>query len=77
GGGLVVYYAGTCWGAALESYPVSGWVKVMQLYVTSVFSCIQLLLPLLRRSASAEIPGRVMNLGSVAGISAMGEQAYA
>ena len=69
--------AGTSWGAALESYPVSGWEKVMQLNVTSVFSCIQQLLPLLRRSASAENPARVINIGSVAGISAMGEQAYA
>lgn len=51
--------------------------KVMQLNVTSVFSCIQQLLPLLRRSASAENPARVINIGSVAGISAMGEQAYA
>ncbi|HCH0454886.1 TPA: 3-oxoacyl-ACP reductase RhlG [Pseudomonas aeruginosa] len=74
---ILVNNAGTSWGAALESYPVSGWEKVMQLNVTSVFSCIQQLLPLLRRSASAENPARVINIGSVAGISAMGEQAYA
>ena len=64
-------------GAPLESYPVKGWEKVMQLNVTSVFSCIQQLLPLLRKAGSAQSPARVINIGSVAGISSLGEQAYA
>ena len=47
---ILVNNAGTTWGAPLESYPAKGWEKVMQLNVTSVFSCIQQLLPLLRLS---------------------------
>ncbi|MGL4318974.1 MAG: SDR family oxidoreductase [Pseudomonas sp.] len=74
---ILVNNAGTTWGAPLESYPVKGWEKVMQLNVTSVFSCIQQLLPLLRKAGNAQSPARVINIGSVAGISSFGEQAYA
>ena len=63
---ILVNNAGTTWGAPLESYPVKGWEKVMQLNVTSVFSCIQQLLPLLRKGGSAANPARVINIGSVA-----------
>ena len=74
---ILVNNAGTTWGAPLESYPVKGWEKVMQLNVTSVFSCIQQFLPLLRQAGSAANPARIINIGSVAGISSFGEQAYA
>ncbi|PAU52063.1 3-oxoacyl-ACP reductase [Pseudomonas sp. PIC25] len=74
---ILVNNAGTTWGAPLESYPAKGWEKVMQLNVTSVFSCIQQLLPLLRRAATEANPARVINIGSVAGITSFGEQAYA
>ena len=74
---ILVNNAGTTWGAPLESYPVKGWEKVMQLNVTAVFSCIQQLLPLLRKAGNAQSPARVINIGSVAGISSFGEQAYA
>jgi NAD(P)-dependent dehydrogenase (short-subunit alcohol dehydrogenase family) len=74
---ILVNNAGTTWGAPLESYPVKGWGKVMQLNVTSVFNCIQQFLPLLRKAGSAANPARIINIGSVAGISSFGEQAYA
>ena len=74
---ILVNNAGTTWGAPLESYPAKGWEKVMQLNVTSVFSCIQKLLPLLRKAGSATNPARVINIGSVAGITSHGEDAYA
>lgn len=73
---ILVNNAGTSWGAPLEEFPVKGWEKVMQLNVTSVFSCTQQLLPLLRKAGTAASPARVINIGSVAGISAFGEQAY-
>ena len=74
---ILVNNADTTWGAPLESYPVKGWEKVMQLNVTAVFSCIQQLLPLLRKAGSEASPARIINIGSVAGISSFGEQAYA
>ncbi|NQD94514.1 SDR family oxidoreductase [Pseudomonas sp. CrR25] len=74
---ILVNNAGTTWGAPLESYPAKGWEKVMQLNVTSVFGCIQQLLPLLRKAGSADNPARIINIGSVAGITSHGEDAYA
>ncbi|KAF1067920.1 MAG: Rhamnolipids biosynthesis 3-oxoacyl-[acyl-carrier-protein] reductase [Pseudomonas citronellolis] len=74
---ILVNNAGTTWGAPLESYPVSGWEKVMQLNVTAVFSCIQQLLPLLEKAGNAQSPARIINIGSVAGFASLGEQAYA
>ncbi|MDD0999000.1 SDR family oxidoreductase [Pseudomonas sp. TNT2022 ID1044] len=74
---ILVNNAGTTWGAPLESYPIKGWEKVMQLNVTSVFNCIQQFLPLLRKAGSEVNPARIINIGSVAGISSFGEQAYA
>ncbi len=74
---ILVNNAGTTWGAPLESYPASGWEKVMQLNVTAVFSCIQQLLPLLKKAGSAQSPARVINIGSVAGVTSHGENAYA
>lgn len=73
---ILVNNAGTTWGAPLESFPMSGWDKVMQLNVSSVFGCIQQLLPLMRKAASAQNPARIINIGSVAGLSSMGENAY-
>jgi len=74
---ILVNNAGTTWGAPLESYPAKGWEKVMQLNVTAVFSCIQQLLPLLRKAGSEQNPARVINIGSVAGLTSHGEDAYA
>lgn len=73
---ILVNNAGTTWGAPLESFPMSGWDKVMQLNVTSIFTCIQKLLPLLKNAANAQNPARIINIGSVAGITASGENAY-
>ncbi len=74
---ILVNNAGTTWGAPLETYPVKGFEKVMQLNVTSVFLCIQKLLPLLRKAGNSDNPARVINIGSVAGITSHGEEAYA
>ena len=73
---ILVNNAGTTWGAPFESFPVSGWEKVLQLNVTSIFSCIQTLKPLLKKAGTAQNPARIINIGSVAGMSALGESAY-
>ena len=73
---ILVNNAGTTWGAPLESYPAKGWEKVMQLNVTSVFGCIQQMLPLLREAGSAACPARVINIGSVAGMKTERLSAY-
>ena len=59
--------AGATWGAPLDQFPESGWDRVMDLNVKSVFFLTQKLLPLLRRAGSAEDPARIVNIGSIAG----------
>lgn len=64
---ILVNNAGTTWGASVEDFPESGWDKVMDLNVKSLFFLTQRLLPLLRAGAE---PGRsrIVNIGSVNGL---------
>ncbi|MDZ7671145.1 MAG: SDR family oxidoreductase [Gammaproteobacteria bacterium] len=65
---ILVNNAGVSWGAPLDEFPEIGWDKVMDTNVKGVFFLTQKLLPLLRRSASAEDPARVINVGSIDGL---------
>jgi NAD(P)-dependent dehydrogenase (short-subunit alcohol dehydrogenase family) len=65
---ILVNNAGAAWGAPMEEYPESGWDKVMNLNVKSVFFLTVKLLPLLRKAGSDEDPARVINIGSVDGL---------
>lgn len=65
---ILVNNAGATWGAPLDEFPENGWDKVMDTNVKGVFFLTQQLLPLLRKSANADDPARVINVGSVDGI---------
>jgi 2-deoxy-D-gluconate 3-dehydrogenase len=65
---ILVNNAGATWGAPIDEFPEAGWDKVMNTNVKAVFFLTQQLLPLLRESATAETPARVINVGSVDGI---------
>jgi 2-deoxy-D-gluconate 3-dehydrogenase len=65
---ILVNNAGAAWGAPIDTFPEAGWDKVMNTNVKAVFFLTQKLLPLLRRSASAATPARVVNIGSIDGI---------
>jgi NAD(P)-dependent dehydrogenase (short-subunit alcohol dehydrogenase family) len=65
---LLVNNAGATWGAPLEDYPDSAWDKVLSTNVKAVFDLTVALLPQLRAAASADDPGRVVNIGSIDGI---------
>ena len=52
----------------MDAFPETGWDKVMDLNVKSVFFLIQKLLPLLDRAGCAGNPARVINIGSIDGI---------
>ena len=65
---LLVNNAGATWGAPLEDYPDSAWDKVLATNVKAVFDLTVALLPRLRAGASAQDPGRVVNIGSIDGI---------
>lgn len=65
---ILVNNAGVSWGAPLDEFPEIGWDKVMDTNVKGVFFLTQKLLPLLRNSASADDPARVINIGSIDGL---------
>ncbi len=65
---ILVNNAGAAWGAAFEEFPESGWDKTMDLNVKSLFFLTQALFGSLKKAASAERPGKVINIASIDGI---------
>jgi NAD(P)-dependent dehydrogenase (short-subunit alcohol dehydrogenase family) len=65
---ILVNNAGATWGGKLDDFPETGWDKVMDLNVKSVFFLTQKLLPLLQAAASPADPARVINIGSIDGL---------
>ncbi|MFA9429529.1 SDR family oxidoreductase [Egicoccus sp. AB-alg2] len=64
---VLVNNAGATWGAPFDEYPESGYDKVMDLNVKSVFLLTQALASRLRAAATEEDPARVINIGSIDG----------
>lgn len=65
---ILVNNAGAAWGEAIETFPESGWDKVMNLNVKSPFFLTQALLPTLQAGASSDNPGKVINIASIDGL---------
>ena len=65
---ILVNNAGIAWGASFDSFPESGWDKVMDLNVKTPFFLTQKLAPLLRAGASADQPAKVIMIASVDGM---------
>ena len=65
---ILINNAGASWGEPIDEYSEQGWDKVMDTNVKGVFFLTQKLLPLLRKSGTAEDPSRVINIGSIDGI---------
>lgn len=65
---ILVNNSGATWGAPIESFPESGWDKVMDLNLKSPFFLTQSLLPLLDRAADKDDPARIINVGSIDGL---------
>ena len=74
---VLVNNAGITWGAPLEEYPDEAFDRVLALNVKSVFHCTVQFLTLLRAAATAEDPARVINIGSVEGITVPHWENYA
>jgi NAD(P)-dependent dehydrogenase (short-subunit alcohol dehydrogenase family) len=64
--GVVVNNAGMGYTGALDTMPLADWQRVIDLNVTSVFQCLQAVLPVLRASGG----GTIVNIASVAAQSA-------
>jgi 2-deoxy-D-gluconate 3-dehydrogenase len=65
---ILVNNAGAAWGAEFDEFPESGWDKVMDLNVKSLFFLTKALAKPLRAAASAERPAKVINIASIDGI---------
>jgi NAD(P)-dependent dehydrogenase (short-subunit alcohol dehydrogenase family) len=65
---ILVNNAGAAWGAAFDEFPESGWDKVMDLNVKSLFFLTKALHKPLSAAASRERPGKVINIASIDGI---------
>ncbi len=73
---ILVNNAGATWGAPITDFPEAGWDKIMDLNVKSPFFLIQQLLPALKAAGSKDDPARVINIGSVNGLSYSGMNNY-
>jgi NAD(P)-dependent dehydrogenase (short-subunit alcohol dehydrogenase family) len=74
---VLVNNAGRGWLAPLGHWPEKGWDKVMDLNVKSPFFLTQEMIPLLTKRATRQHTTSVINIGSIAGISANPSDTYA
>ncbi|MGP9814334.1 SDR family oxidoreductase [Rhodopseudomonas sp. NSM] len=65
---ILVNNAGAAWAADFDEFPESGWDKVMDLNVKTPFFLTKALHAPLRAAATAERPGKVINIASIDGI---------
>jgi len=65
---VLVNNTGVTWGAPYDDFPESGWDKLMSLNVKSIFYMTVGLHHLLLKGTSADMPSRVINIASMAGI---------
>ena len=73
---VLVNNAGATWGAPIEEFPASGWDKVLDLNLKAPFYLTRAFLPQLEKSASAGDPARVINIGSIDGLTVPGLPSY-
>lgn len=74
---VLVNNAGTIWTQPLAEYAESGWEKVFDLNVKGTFFLVQALLEMLKTSARAQAPARIVNIGSIAGFRVPDHETYA
>src|SRR3954465_2212009 len=65
---ILVNNAGAAWGAEFDQFPESGWDKVMNLNVKSMFFLTKALAKPIRAAASRERPAKIINIASIDGI---------
>lgn len=73
---ILVNNAGASWGAPFDEFPETGWDKVVDLNVKSVFFVTQKLIRLLEAAAREDDWARVINIGSMDGQHVSGLETY-
>jgi NAD(P)-dependent dehydrogenase (short-subunit alcohol dehydrogenase family) len=66
---ILVNNAGAAWGEDFDTFPESGWDKVVDLNMKAPFFLTQALHEPLRKAGSAQRPAKVLNIASIDGIS--------
>jgi len=74
---VLVNNAGATWGAPLEEYPLEAFDKLWDINVKALFDLTVRCLPLLRAAAGSDDPARVINIGSIDGLTVSGMETYA
>jgi len=65
---VLINNAGITWGAPVETFPAKAWDSVMGVNVKAPFVLTQAFLPKLQAAATADDPARIINIGSVYGV---------
>ncbi|MET0295698.1 MAG: SDR family oxidoreductase, partial [Phenylobacterium sp.] len=65
---ILVNNAGAAWGEAFDSFPESGWDKVLNVNLKSPFFLTKALHQALAKAAGPERPAKVINIASIDGI---------
>ena len=73
---VLVNNAGATWGAPLEDFPEAGFDKVLDTNVKGIFYLSSALLGPLRAAASADDPARIVNIGSIDGLTSPAAENY-
>jgi NAD(P)-dependent dehydrogenase (short-subunit alcohol dehydrogenase family) len=73
---VLINNAGITWGAPVEKFPASAFDTVLAVNVRAPFQLIQALLPQLAGAATPDDPARVINIGSVYGVSGQVQMAW-
>jgi NAD(P)-dependent dehydrogenase (short-subunit alcohol dehydrogenase family) len=74
---ILVNNAGANWAEPIDVFPESGWDKVVDVNLKSVFFLTRECLPLLRAAGTHVDPARVINIGSIDGLHVPGLDTYA
>lgn len=69
--------SGATWGASLAEYPDSAFTKLLTLNVQRVFTLTQALMPLIEKGGKRDGCGRVINIGSINGVSVPAMETFA
>ena len=72
---ILVNNAGAAWGAEFDTFPESGWDKVVDLNLKSPFFLTQTLVGALRKAAQKQ-PAKVINVASIDGVSINPQETY-
>jgi NAD(P)-dependent dehydrogenase (short-subunit alcohol dehydrogenase family) len=72
---ILVNNAGAAWGESFDTFPESGWDKVVDLNLKAPFFLTQALHALLRKAAETH-PAKVINIASIDGISVNPQETY-